>query len=199
MNPRKRLNPLAGLGLTALFCVIPPVLAQTAPALGAADTLSVLGASAITNTGSSVVTGDLGIWPNNGSSITGFPPGIVVGAVLPGNAVAMQAQSDLSSAYNDLAGRACDTVLTGIDLGDLVLSPGVYCFASTAQLTGNLTLDAQGNADALFIFQIGSSLTTASNASVELINGGLNCNVYWQVAALQRWERLRISPAAFWL
>ena len=183
MNPWKRLIPVAGLGLTALFCVIPPVLAQTAPALGVADTLSVLGASAITNTGSSVVTGDLGIWPNNGSSITGFPPGIVVGAVLPGNAVAMQAQSDLSSAYNDLAGRACDTVLTGIDLGGEVLGPGVYCFTSTAQLTGNLILDAQGNADALFIFQIGSSLTSASNASVELINGGLNCNVYWQVGS----------------
>lgn len=106
--------------------------AQNAPVLGQADAFAVLGGSAVTNTGASILTGDLGIWPNTASSITGFPPGIVIGTIQAGNAVALQAQSDLTAAYNDVAGRACNTVLTGIDLGGLTLTPGVYCFSSSA-------------------------------------------------------------------
>ncbi len=89
----------------------------------------------------------------------------------------------MTTAYNTLAGMACNTDLTGQDLGGLTLTPGVYCFSSSAQLTGNLTLDAQGNSQALFVFQIGSTLTTATNASVVVINGGQDCNVSWQVGS----------------
>jgi hypothetical protein len=151
------------------------------PTLGTAESFAVLAGSTATNTGLTVVTGDLGVWP--GTTITGFPPGIVIGTTYAGNAVAQQAQSDVTVAYNDLAGRACDADLTGTDLGGLTLTQGVYCFSSAAQLTGQLTLDAEGSGDALFIFQIGSTITTASNSSVLVINGGTECNVYWQVGS----------------
>jgi hypothetical protein len=93
------------------------------------------------------------------------------------------AQSDSVTAYNALAGQACNFNLTGEDLGGLMLTTGVYCFSSSAQLTGALTLDAQGNPGAVFIFQIGSTLTTASNSSVNIINSGSACNVFWQVGS----------------
>ena len=151
------------------------------PTLGTAESFAVLAGSTATNTGSTVVTGDLGVWP--GSAVTGFPPGIVVGTTHAGNAVAQQAQSDLTIAYNDLAGRPCDTDLTGTDLGGLVLVSAVYCFSDSAQLTGQLTLDAQGSANAVFIFQIASTLTTATNSSVLMINSGSECNAFWQVGS----------------
>jgi hypothetical protein len=149
-----------------------------APSLGSAAAFAVLGGSTVTNTGSSVVTGDLGVSP--GLAITGFPPGLVSGATHAGDATAAQAQSDVGIAYAALAGDACSVDLTGQDLGGLTLTPGVYCFASSAQLTGTLTLDAQGDPDAAFVFQIGSTLTTASNAAVALVNGATSCNVFWQ-------------------
>lgn len=151
------------------------------PSLGTANDFAVLAGSTATNTGATIVTGDLGVWP--GTAVTGFPPGIVIGTIYAGNAVAQQAQSDVTVAYNDLAGRACDVDLTGTDLGGLTLGPAVYCFSTSAQLTGQLTLDAQGSADALFIFQVGSTLTTASDSSVLVINGGSQCNVFWQIGS----------------
>lgn len=157
--------------------------AQTAPPLGTTTSFAVLGGSAVTNTGATVVTGDLGIWPNLAGSVTGFPPGTITGTLQAGNAVAQQAQSDLTVAYNSAAGQPCGTVLTGTDLGGLTLNPGVYCFASSAQITGTLTLDALGNPNAVFIFQIGTTLTTASNARVRVINGGSGCNVFWQIGS----------------
>jgi hypothetical protein len=142
----------------------------------------VLGGSTVTNTGSTAVVGDLGVSP--GTAITGFPPGTVTGGTIHSNdAVAQQAQADLTVAYSALAGLACNTVLTGQNLGGLTLGPGVYCFTSSAQLTGTLTLDAQGNPSAQFIFQIGSTLTTASNSIVQVINGAQNCNIWWQVGS----------------
>jgi hypothetical protein len=137
----------------------------------------------VTNTGSSVVNGDLGVWP--GSSITGFPPGIIVppGITHQTDAVAQQAQSGVTSAYNVLTGQACDVNLTGQDLGGLTLTPGVYCFDSSAGLTGTLTLNAQGDPNSVFVFQIGSTLTTASNSSVLITTGGPACNVFWQVGS----------------
>jgi hypothetical protein len=156
-------------------------IAQTVPPLGTAAEFGVLAGSAVTNTGATVVTGDLGLWPGTISSVTGFPPGSITGTLHAGNAVALQAQSDLTTAYNDAAGQACGTLLTGTDLGGLTLTPGVYCFSTSAQLTGTLTLDAQGDPNAVFIFQIGSTLTTASNASVVMSNGGDGCQVFWQV------------------
>jgi len=176
-------NRLANLAFAMLICIALPVAAQVAPPLGQADGFAVLGATAVTNTGASVIDGDLGIWPNTASSITGFPPGIVNGTVHAGDAVAQQAQSDLVTAYNFVAGQACDDDLTGQDLGGLTLTPGVYCFADSAQLTGTLTLDSLGDGAAVFIFQIGSTLTTATNARVELINGGSQCNIFWQVGS----------------
>jgi type VI secretion system secreted protein VgrG len=96
----------------------------------------------------------------------------------------MQAQSDLTAAYNMIAGLACDTVLTDQDLGGLTLTPGVYCFATSAQLTGALTLDSMGDPNAQFAFQIGSTLTTASGSSVLFTpNGGIGNTVFWQVGS----------------
>ncbi|HEY3351293.1 MAG TPA: ice-binding family protein [Thermoanaerobaculia bacterium] len=132
----------------------------------------------MTNTGPTAVTGDVGLWP--GTSITGFPPGVVLGATHLTDAVAQQGQSDLTTAYNDAAGRPCGTTLTGQDLGSVgTLGPGVYCFATSAQLTGTLPLSGAG----VYIFKIGTTLTTASNASVTLSNGASACGVWWQVGS----------------
>jgi hypothetical protein len=149
--------------------------------LGTAKSFAVLGGSTVTNTGPSTLGGDLGVSP--GTAITGFPPGMVTGETHRADAVAIQAQKDETQAYTDLAGRKCDMTLTGVDLGGHTLKQGVYCFASSAQLTGRLILDAENNPDALFIFQIGSKLTTASNSSVAIINGAGQCNVFWQVGS----------------
>lgn len=151
------------------------------PSLGAAATFAVLGASTVTNTGNSVLTGDLGVSP--GSAITGFPPGTFSGTLHSADATAAQAQVDATAAYTNLAARPFDTDLTGQDLGGLTLNAGVYKFSSSAGMTGTLTLDAQGNANAVWIFQIGSTLTTASSAVVSIINGGTAGNVFWQVGS----------------
>ena len=181
---------LVSAALVALLFSPSQASAQTTVDLGTAADFGVLGASAITNTGPTIVTGDLGISPNGASSVTGFTfsgppgPGIVNGTTHFADAVALQAQNDVTTAYNDLAGRPCDVDLTGSDLGTVgTLTPGVYCFSTSAQLTGTLTLDAGGDPDAEFIFQIGSTLTTASNSVVDLIDGGSECNVWWQVGS----------------
>ncbi|HUP82647.1 MAG TPA: ice-binding family protein [Candidatus Limnocylindria bacterium] len=163
------------------FALTGNVAASSAVGLGTADAFAVLGGSTVTNTGPSVINGDLGVSP--GSAVTGFPPGIVNGTIHAADATAAQAQADLTTAYNNAAGQACDTDLTGQDLGGLTLTAGVYCFSSSAGLTGTLTLNAQGNSGALFIFQIGSTLTTASASRVRLINGARPCNVFWQVGS----------------
>lgn len=153
-----------------------------APPLGTAASFTVLGGTTVTNTGASVVEGNLGV--NPGLAITGFPPGLVIGgATHAGDAVSLQAQTDVTAAYGVLAGEACSADLTGKDLGGLTLVPGVYCFSSSAQLTGTLVLDAQGSADAVFVFKTVSTLITASNASVHVINGGNDCAVYWQIGS----------------
>ena len=149
--------------------------------LGAANLFAVLGGSAITNTGPSSVDGNLGLW--SGTSITGFPPGTVNGTIDSSNASAMQAQMDLTGAYNAAAAQPCGGVLTGQNLGGQSLSSGVYCFGSAALLNGTLILNAQGDANAVFIFQIGGTLTTLSNSKVIIINGGTGNNVYWQVGS----------------
>ncbi len=154
-----------------------------APPLGAAGSFSVLAASAVTNLGPTILNGDLGISPNNAGSITGFPPGVVVGIVHAADGVANQAQVDTTTAYTALAIQPCDFNLTGQDLGGLTLTPGVYCFNSSAQLTGALTLNALGDPTSIWVFRIGSTLTTASASSVLLINGASPCNVFWQVGS----------------
>ena len=151
--------------------------------LGTADSFAVLGGSTVTNTGDSVIDGNLGVWP--GSAITGFPPGSVSGTIYTDDATSKGAQTDLTTAYNFAAGEACPgtNVLTSENLGGMTLTPGVYCFASSAQLTGTLTLNALGNPNAVFLFQIGSTLTTASASSVDLINAGSGDNVFWQIGS----------------
>ena len=172
--------PIAAL-LAAAGAMASPS-AQTAPGLGASAGFAVLGGQTVTNTGPTTIFGDLGVSP--GTAVTGFPPGsVTAGATHKADAVALQAQSDVTTAYDALAGQACTAHLTGRDLGGMTLTPGVYCFSSSAQLTGELTLDAEGNSNAVFIFQIGSKLTTASNSSVRMINGGSDCNVFWQVGS----------------
>jgi subtilisin family serine protease len=154
------------------------------PTLGTAANLVVLGGSTVTNTGQTVVNANLGVSP--GTAVTGFAPGKVVdGTIHAGDALAALAQVDTTVAYTSLAGKVCPggNDLTGQDLGGKTLTPGVYCFSSSAQLTGALKLDAQGDANAIFVFKIGSTLTTASAASVVLINGGSLCNVFWQVGS----------------
>jgi hypothetical protein len=118
-----------------------------------------------------------------GSAITGFPPGLVGGTQHSADAQSLQAQKDLTTAYNELAADKCTMDLTGKDLGGMTLTEGVYCFSSSAELTGTLTLDAKGKADAVFIFQTGTTLITASSASVEMTNGGKDCQVFWQVGS----------------
>lgn len=152
-----------------------------ADVLGSADSFGVLGGSTVTNTGPSVVDQNLGVAP--GTAITGFPPGSVLGTVYDDNAVASQAEADALTGYNSLASMALTQTLTGQDLGGLTLDSGVYFFATTAQMTGQLTLDFQDMNNETIVFQIGSGLTTATGSSVLVINPGTDDQVYWQVGS----------------
>jgi len=159
-----------------------PLLYGPSAAVAQLSSFAVLGGSTVTNTNTpTIVTGNLGVSP--GSAVTGFPPGIVTGTIHAADAVAAQAQTDLTTLYNQLAGTTCNTDLSGQDLGGKTLTPGVYCFSTSAQLTGTLTLNGQGNSAAVFIFKIGSTLTTASASSVVLTNSASSCGVYWQVGS----------------
>jgi hypothetical protein len=151
--------------------------AATQPRLGAGLNFTVLAGSTITNTGPSVVTGNLGLHP--GTAVTGFPPGSVTGVKHVTDAFALQAKNDLVTAYTEASNAPTTRTLTGINLGHLNLGPGVYRFSSSAQLTGPLTLTGNG----VYIFKIGSALTTASNSSVLLRNGAQACGVWWQVGS----------------
>ncbi len=155
--------------------------AATAPLLGSAEGFVVLGAATVTNTGSTRITGSLGVSP--GTAVTGFPPGAVTGGTIhKADAVALSARNSAMAAYTAL-NQPCTKDLTGQDLGGKTLVPGVYCLSYSAQLMGTLTLNAQGLANPVFIFKTGSTLTTASNSSVVMINGNSDCNVYWRIGS----------------
>lgn len=171
---------LTGLGLIASLWGAIPALAATAPTLGAAQSYAVFGATTVTSTGASAITGDVGVSP--GTSVTGFPPGTLSGTIHINDGSAIAAKGLIATAYGGLS-QVCNTNLTGQDLGGMTLTPGVYCFDSSAQLTGALTLNALGDPNAVFVFQTGSTLTTATNASVNVINSGQNCNVFWQIGS----------------
>src|ERR1700693_2324303 len=153
--------------------------AASVVSLGAADTFAVLGGSTVTNTGATVVTGDLGVSP--GTAVTGFGPGVVLnGSIHMNDALAMQAHADAATAYAQLAGETPTTDLSGMNLGGMILTPGVYHFGTTAQLTGTLTLDTGGDPNAAFHFQIGTTLTTDPSSMITLLNGS-SANIFWQV------------------
>jgi Ice-binding-like len=176
----------AGLAVAAVLALgAIPAVAQAAPVnLATASPFAVLGGAEVTNTGPSVLKGALGVSP--GTSLTGFAlPATVLGATHANDAVASQAQADLTTAFGVAGEQAVPpgNELTGIDLGGLTLTPGAYNYSSSAQLTGQLTLNAQGDPNAQFVFIVGSTLTTASASSVILINGASPCNVFWKIGS----------------
>jgi hypothetical protein len=184
-NPVRIKRPgRAAAVLAVLFAFVAvPAVAQASPVdLATARPFVVLGGQEVTNTGPSVLNGDLGVAP--GTSLTGFgSPAVVNGATHNNDGVANQAQADLTTAYNVAAGQTPATNLTGQNLGGLTLAAGAYKYTSSAFLTGTLTLDAANDPNAQFVIQIGSSLTTASASRVELVRGASPCNVFWQVGS----------------
>jgi RNA polymerase sigma factor (sigma-70 family) len=159
--------------------VVPPVQVPAVP-LAASASFAVLAGSGVTNTGATVLTGDLGSFPT--LSITGLATLTLGGINQAGGAVAQQAKADLVVAYDNAAAKAPTAAITA-DLGGRTLAPGVYRSASSIGLTGTVTLDGQGDPNAVFVFQAGSTLTTASASQVALTNGAKACNVFWQVGS----------------
>lgn len=176
---------LAGVILVVALALTVPVAAQAAAVnLATVNPFVALAATTVTNTGPSVLNGDLGVAP--GTSLTGFGlPAVVNGATHNNDAVAAQAQADLTNAYNVAAGQPVSpgNDLSGTNLGNRTLTAGAYRYTSGALLNGALTLDAQGDPNAQFVFLISAELTTGSASSVVLINGASPCNVYWQVGS----------------
>jgi len=156
---------------------------QASVDLGTSASFAVMGGAGVTNTGGTYVRGDMGAFPT--VAITGFygttsneGPGVVVGNIYQGGAVAEQAQADAQAAYNHLQGLLATQDLTGMDLGGMTLNPGVYKFDTSAQLTGTLVLDGSGT----YVFQIGSTLNAAGDSAVDYINGANPfTSVFWQV------------------
>lgn len=174
-----------GLALIAVMAalIVNPSSASAAQLpvnLGTAGTFAVLAGTTVTNTGLSNITGDLGVSP--GTAVTGFPPGTITGTQHDGDAAALLAHSAVIAAYTDAAARTPATSVSG-DLGGQTLTPGVYNSASSLGLTGTLTLDAQGDPSAVFIFQMGSTLITAAASQVVLTGGAQAANVFWQVGS----------------
>lgn len=179
MQPARATRALLGLAAAAALLIATafPAAAATAPSLGTAGSFAVLGGTTVTNTGPTSMTGDLGVSP--GSAITGLADITLSGATHTADAVALQAQSDVTTAFDALSAAPCTKSFSGtaVELGGQTLTPGVYCYSSSAQLTGTLTLNGNG----VYIFKIASKLTTATDSSVSLIGGASACNVFWRI------------------
>jgi hypothetical protein len=170
------------IGVTAALVGGRLAAAAEAPVgLGTAAAYAVLAGQTVTNTGPTTITGDLGVSP--GSAVTGFPPGIVTGSgsIHVADAAALQAQADVTTAYNDAAGRTATATITA-DLGGQTFGPGVYA-GGTLGLTGTVTLNAQGDPNAVFVFQAASTLIVETGGTVALTGGASACNVFWQVGS----------------
>lgn len=165
-----------------LWAQAAPSLAATAPFMGVASSFAVLGGASVTSTGATMLNGDLGVSPGT-LSVAGIT---VDGTLHAADATAASARAAAAAAYNDLLGQVCDVGPLGVtDLAGVTLAPGVYCYASSLAVAsgGVLTLDAGGNANAVWVFKMGSTLTTVSGASVVLVNGAQQSNVFWQVGS----------------
>ena len=174
-------NPLASSTVWS-FTTFASSSSQAAPALASAAGFVVLAGSTVTNTGLTTLGGDLGVSP--GTAVTGFPPGTLTGSIHGGDPTSASAMSDLTVAYNDAAGRTVAPVTVAGNLGGLTLPPGLYKSTSSLAISsGDLTLDAQGDANAVFVFQIASTLTTTAGRAVILAGGAKSTNVYWQVGS----------------
>ena len=179
----KNINTLAAtLSLALLGAIFGASSASSAIMLGSAQNFAVLGSSTVTNTGATTLMGDLGLSP--GTSITGTSLLAMTGTIHQTDTLAQQAQVDAATAYNALSVLPFTTQYSAPkELGGLTLTPGVYKFGSSAQLTGVLTLDFGVNPNSMFVFQVGSGLTTASHSLVNVLNGNANSGVYWQVGS----------------
>ncbi len=175
---------LAAVALALTIAVLASTAQAASVGLGTADSFAVLAASTVTNTGPSLIGGDVGLSP--GTAITGFPPGMVTapGTLHSAGDVALQAQRDLDSAYSDAAGRS-STATISADLAGRTLTPGTYTSASSLGLNGDLTLDGENDPSAVFVFQAGSTLLvgTTSRSRILLTRGAQACNVFWQVGS----------------
>ena len=188
VNIMKRVSAfLVGAALVLCFTTPNRAAAQTSPALapidlGSASTFAVLAGSTVTNTGLSNINGDLGVWPGT-AYVPGTPSATVNGTIHAGDVAAHQGQASLAVAYNDAAGRTVGVIGVAGDLGGQTLDPGLYKSTSTLAITGDLTLDAKGDPNAVFIFQMGSALTVATGGRVVLTGGAMAANVFWQVGS----------------
>jgi hypothetical protein len=182
----KYLILLASMGFAALLLGPSPASAASAPTLGSAESFAVLGGTTVTNTGATIVTGDLGV-SAPGVACTGFVgctttgPGRVIGSIYVGIEPANEAQADAQAAYGELVGEACDVTYPDVaEIGGLTLSPGVHCFPSSVLVTGKLTLT--GGSGAVYVFKVGSTLTTGTNSSVVFADG-VDTNVFWAIGS----------------
>ena len=184
----KKKQIIPALSITTPIIIPAQTTAQARVRLNGASSFAVLAGSVITSTEETTVTGNLGLCP--GSSVTGFPPGILKGAQHINDVIANQAKLDLTTAYNDAAGRTCTDIVTlSGNIGGLTLTPGLYKSTSSLAISsGDLTFDAKGNANAVFIIQIASTLTNTSGRKVILSGGALASNIFWQVGSSATFE-----------